>query len=109
MHTIEGFLGTWWYSTACTAIVIAHIERETEPLTGNSYITTSTIGQKLAPQLDKIPDDVVLAERELTEEKGQWKGRYLWNTVERNMTLKGRHLPLSNNLPADFRQIFRSK
>jgi len=104
MGSIETFMDLWWGNTLCSAVLIAHVERENDPLTGLSYITTSTIGQKLAPRLDKKPDDVILTER-IIDQKGV---KYVWNTAEKGMTLKSRHLPLRNDLPADFSQMFKT-
>lgn len=98
--SIEMFLDLWWGSTQCTAILIAHVEREQSPLTGLSYLTMSTLGQKLAPKIEKKPDDVIVAQRE--------GDKFTWDTAEKGMNLKSRHLPLSANLVPDFAQIFRS-
>lgn len=98
-NTIETFMDLWWGSTSCSAILIGHIEREINPLTGASYIALSTLGNKLSPKLEKKPDDIILAVKDNA-------GKFWWDTAEKGMSLKGRHLPLANNLPADFTQIF---
>jgi hypothetical protein len=96
---IEGFMDLAWSGTTCTCILLAHIEREVSPLTGLSTLTTSTIGQKLAPKLAKKPDEIIIAE--------QVDGRFVWNTEELGRGLKRRRLPLSTSLPPDFSQLFR--
>lgn len=99
MDFIEGFLKLFWGNTACSAVLTAHTDREVSPLTGLSTITANTIGQKLAPKLVKIPDEVVVARHE--------KGRYLWSTIEDGVVLKHRRLPESDSLPPTFAQIFK--
>jgi hypothetical protein len=96
---LEGFFDLWWGGTLCTAILLAHLERETDPLTGQSRLALSTIGQKLAPRLTKKPDEVITARR---TSRG-----YVWDTAEDDMELKTRRLPRSPNLPPDFSQLFR--
>jgi hypothetical protein len=95
---VEGFLDQWWGNTACNAILIAHIERETSPMTGMQYLALSTIGQKLAPKILKKPDEIILARRE--------RGRYYWDTSDDDYALKQRRLPARPDLPPDFSQIF---
>lgn len=96
---IEGFMDLAWSGTRCTSVLLAHIEREVSPLTGMSTLTTSTIGQKLAPKLAKKPDEIIVSE--LVD------GKYVWNTEELGRGLKRRRLPLSVSLSPDFSQLFK--
>lgn len=96
---IEGFMDLAWSGTRCTSILLAHIEREVSPLTGMSTLTTSTIGQKLAPKLAKKPDEIIVTECV--------DGKYVWNTEEAGRGLKRRRLPLSTSLVPDFSQLFK--
>lgn len=98
--SIEMFLDLWWGSTQCTAVLVAHLEREINPMTGLSYLAMRTLGNKLAPKIEIKPDDVIVATCD--------GDKFLWNTAEKGMNLKSRHLPLSANLTPDFAQIFRS-
>jgi hypothetical protein len=100
MGFIESFLVKWWSGTQCSAGLLAHIDREFDPLTGMSVITMHTIGQKLAPRLVKIPDEVISSHYH--------DGRFYWSTEPVSTeVMKRRRLPLSDNLPADFTQIYR--
>lgn len=99
MDFIEAFFDLFWGNTACSAICLAHVDREISPLTGISTITVHTIGQKLAPRLVKKPDEVITSHYS--------DGRYFWSTEGGpNEVMKRRRLPVSDNLPADFSQIF---
>lgn len=99
MDFIEGFMRLFWGNTKCTAILLAHIDREISPLTGQSVITAHTIGQKLAPRLTKMPDEVIVAQRE--------GGTYTWSTQAHGIELKRRRLPLADDLAPDFTQLFK--
>jgi hypothetical protein len=74
MNMIENFCMLFWGKTACWAIITAHIDREVSPLTGQTSITAHTIGQKLAPRLVKMPDEIILSEVDD-------RGRVTWSTV----------------------------
>lgn len=99
MEFIEAFFKLYWGNTRCTAVFTAHIDREVNPVTGLSSITAHTIGQKLAPKLVKIPDEVIIAKHE--------RGGYRWSTVDDTYVLKHRRLPESDNLPPTFAQLFK--
>ena len=99
MEFIEAFFKLFWGNTGCSAILTAHIDRETSPITGLSTITAHTIGQKLAPKLVKMPDEVIIARHE--------RGRYVWSTIEEGTVLKHRRLPESDTIPPDFSQLFK--
>lgn len=101
MALIEGFLDNYWSATQCSAILLAHIDRENDPLSGMSKITAHTIGQKLAPRLVKKPDEVI------TSYVGE-DGRYYWSNalIAGNEVQKRRRLPLSATLEPNYRQLF---
>ena len=80
-------------------VAIAHIEREPNEVTGQSMITTSTIGQKLGPKLPRMFRDVVLAERGITPDG---KPNFTWSTMKLGVDLKVSRVPLGPNLPASF-------
>ena len=94
------FLRLLFQSTTCSVILTAHIDRETDPVTGESVLTLDTIGQRLVKQIVKLPDELVTAYEE--------DGKFYWSN-ERGRTgqvVKRRALTLSDTLEPDFRQIF---
>jgi|SRR5579872_5608 len=102
MEFIESFLDKFWSSTKCSAILLAHIDREQSPLTGMSTLTIHTIGQKLAPKIVKKPDEVITSYVA--------DGTYLWSTEPTGTEVqKRRRLPLSSRIPADFREVFNER
>ena len=80
-----------------TFILIAHLSREKDEITGGTTITASTVGQKLGPDLPRMFSDVIRAKREGTV--------YKWDTADSQAIVVGRHLATSQNLPADFRPL----
>lgn len=95
MNMIENMLMLFWGKTACWAILTAHIDREVSPLTGQTSVTAHTIGQKLAPRIVKMPDEIILSE---VDERG----RVTWSTVTPGTITKRRRLPRASGLDPSF-------
>lgn len=100
MGAIEGFLQLFWGGTKCNAVLLAHVDREVNPVTGISGITMSTIGQKLAPRIAKMPDEIITSDRDDS-------GRFVWRTEVTGTITKVRKLPRANLLQPDFTQLFK--
>lgn len=81
----------------CHFVLLAHVEREPDPLGGTSKITVSTLGAKLAPKIPPMFSDAVLTVRQGKE--------FFWDTENALADLKTRNLPISSKIPPDFRQI----
>ena len=76
----------------------AHIEKETNELTGVQQIMASTLGRKLAPKIPRFFSEVVLSRR--TKDQG-----FFWSTTDNTADLKNRALAVSDSLKPDYRQI----
>lgn len=81
----------------CWLVLIAHIERETDEVTGGTSVMVSTLGRKLAPKLPKYFSDVVQAIR-----KGD---KFYWSTAAYGVAVKARNLPISDNIEPSFVQV----
>lgn len=81
----------------CLFVLIAHVERETNELTGLSNITVSTLGSKLAPKLPPLFTNVIYAKRIATQ--------FLWSTADSGVDTKNGDLPLSDALDPSFKPI----
>lgn len=94
------FLRLLFQSTKASVILTAHIDRELDPVTGESTLTLDTIGQRLVKQIVKMPDELVTAYYE--------DGHYYWSNQpgRTGQVVKRRALPSSDALLPDFRQIF---
>lgn len=82
-------------------ILNAHVEKETNELTGASQIMASTLGRKVAPKLPRFFSEVVLSKR--TVDSG--KPIFTWATADTNADLKNRTLPVSTALMQDYKPI----
>ncbi len=85
----------------CHVIVNAHAEKELDELTGGARIMASSLGKKLAPLLPRDFDNVLL--KEVSSE-----GKFSWSSVPGKADLKSRHLPRSDKLIPDFKQIIEA-
>jgi len=85
---------------SCYFVVIAHVERENNELTGVSNITVSTLGAKLAPKIPPLFTNVVYAKRNLAV--------FQWSTMEPGVDTKSGDLPLSAQLAPSFEPIIKS-
>jgi len=81
----------------CHFVLIAHVERETDPAFGGTKITVSTLGRALPPKIPPMFSDVILCTRDA---KG-WK----WSTANGLCDLKTRNLPFAEDIPQDFSKI----
>lgn len=81
----------------CFFVLIAHVEREANEITGMPTITASTLGAKLAPKLPPQFTTVIYAKRD--------KDKFLWDTAAQGADTKQGDLPFQENLPPDFRPI----
>lgn len=84
----------------CTFILMAHIAREKDEITGGTTLMVSTLGQKLAPELPKYFSDVIQTIR--TGEK------FSWSTAVSNMAVKARNVPIRPDLPPSFQPLIDS-
>lgn len=84
--------------TKCSFVLISHAERKDDLITGGTHITISTLGQKLAPEIIKPFDEVILTRRE--------EGNFFWSTVDNNADLKTRSLEYKDDIDPDFAKFF---
>lgn len=94
MSMLKDVLDTLVTGLFCHLVVVAHVEREVDEVTGASRVMVSTLGRKLAPIIPTNFGDVVLAKK-LND--GFW-----WSTAEPDTDLKPCYLPLSSKIPASF-------
>lgn len=74
-------------------VLIAHLSREKDEITGGTTITASSVGQKLGPDLPRMFSDVVRTKRE--------GASFYWDTADNQAIVVGRHLSHGKN-PANF-------
>lgn len=82
-------------------VVNAHVEKETNEITGASQIMASTIGRKTAPKLPRFFSEVIYSKRSVVDGKPV----FIWSTADPNADLKNRTLPVSTALMQDYKPI----
>ena len=87
------------YDTKCSVVMIAHLDRRINELTGASHLTVSAIGQAIGMEIPKPFDEVVQAVRVGKD--------FYWSTTEVNTELKARRLAFADNLSPDFAPLLR--
>lgn len=78
----------------CHVVVVGHMEKESDEMTGGISMMISTIGKKLAPKIPKLFTDVIHARRQET--------KFSWSTTTPNTVLKARNVPWAENQQPSF-------
>lgn len=100
MDNLQKFIDKCTESLNCHFVLVSHLEREHDEVTGGIYNMVSTLGQKLAPVIPNEFTDVILCKRDGAD--------FLWSTLEHDYTLKHFYLPLSDNIPPTFKGVYDS-
>lgn len=95
MDNLERLINRWTCGTNCHFVLIAHMERERDEITGGIQLMTSTLGQKLAPKIPRFFDDVIQCKHEGAD-------KFTWNTYGTMADLKARNLPMAEKLQPSF-------
>lgn len=96
-NILEGTIRRLCDGCRCHVVLLAHVEREPDPLGGAQKITVSTLGAKLAPKIPPMFSDVILSAR-LGKD-------FYWDTENALADLKTRNLPIAAKNPPDFASI----
>jgi hypothetical protein len=99
MTMIQEFIDTLVNGTYCHMVLVAHVEREVDEITGATKTMVSTMGRKLAPMIPPNFGDVVLATKSGND--------FSWSTAESGYDLKGAFLPNSSKLPPSFGPLLK--
>lgn len=99
MNYIEALLMKINSDRRCYFVLIAHIEKEMDEISGVMRIMTSTLGRKLAPKIPRFFSEVIYATRTTEDPK------FRWATIDRSADLKNRILPVGDKLVPDFGPI----
>lgn len=94
---VESILRKITSECQCGVVLIAHVERETDPNGGGLKIMASALGRALAPKLPAMFADVILTKRLGRE--------WFWDTEDPTADLKTRNLPYQSKIPPNFSQI----
>lgn len=100
MDTVERFITKLTTDLRCHVLLISHIEREVDEISGGSSVTVSTLGKKLAPKLPRFFSDVILTQRQGTE--------FSWSTAATGVDTKARNVPINSKIPPNLNLIIES-
>ncbi len=89
----------------CFFTLTAHVEKEMDELLGVKKLMVSTIGAKLAPKIPAFFGDVIKCSRIMKSGPGGQVAEFIWSTLDDQMDLKNRCLPINSKMPADFGPI----
>lgn len=81
----------------CNFVLIAHVEREVDQITGGTKLMLSAPGKAITAQLPQPFSDVIYTVRE--------GDKFYWDTANSQADVKTRNLPIQSKLPADFSTI----
>lgn len=96
-NNLMNFLRLCTQGLACTFVMTAHVNRETDEITGGIKLMTSAIGKALSGDIPKLFSDVIYTVRE--------GSNWYWDTAAANVDTKTRNLPIQSKLAPDFAQI----
>lgn len=94
MTMIQEFVDTLVMGTFCHFILIGHVEKEVDEITGGGKTMVSTMGRKLAPLIPPNFGDVIQAKKD--------GNSFTWSTAEPQTDLKGGFLPNNGKLAPSF-------
>jgi hypothetical protein len=78
-------------------VLVTHLDKEQDVVSGRYYATVRTVGQKLGPDLPRLFSDCVRSVRD--------GAKITWDTADSQATVVGRHLPMSAGLEPNFKQL----
>ena len=97
---LEGYLRLVCDHCKCWFVLLAHVEKEIDPVQGGMKVTVASIGQKLPPLIPPMFGDVIYATRDGT--------RWTWNTTTIGVVTKARNLPWAEGMVPTFQVIYDS-
>ena len=100
VDNLERLLTKLCVDTRCHFVLTAHLERETDEVTGGTTLVSATLGRKLGPKLPRFFSEVVHVKR-VTD-------KFTWSTATSNVATKNRYLSIADNHKPSFAPIISS-
>jgi hypothetical protein len=100
MDNLERFIVKLTTDVFCPVVLLGHLEREQDEVTGGSSVMVSTLGKKLAPKIPRFFSDVINSKRDAS--------KFTWSTTTFGMDLKTRNLGFADNLAPSFVPIIKN-
>ena len=96
-NNLLNFLRYLTQGFAPTVVLTAHVQRQTDEITGSVKLQTKAIGKAMGDDIPQLFSEVVGAVREGTS--------WYWDTANSSLDTKTRYLPIASKIPPDFAQI----
>lgn len=100
MDNLENFCLKFSTGISCWSIMLAHLEYETDEVSGTTRLMASTLGKKLSPKLPRTFDEVIEVVRTGSD--------FYWRSASAKASTKARYLPLSDKLNPSFVEIYNA-
>ena len=84
----------------CTFVMMAHIAREKDEITGGTRLFVNTLGKALAPDLPAYYSDVIQTIRV--------GNTWTWDVSGSNIAVKGRNIPFASKQPPSFKPLIET-
>lgn len=97
-NNLMNFLRLCTQGIACHFILIAHVSREKDEITGGVRLMTKAVGAAISGDIPPLFSDVIYSVREGTA--------FYWDTANASVDVKTRNLPIAAKLLPDYAQIF---
>lgn len=97
-NMIMNFLGLLTDGCSVPLIMIAHVSREVDEITGATKIMTQAIGRAISGQIPRFFPDVIYTVKEGTN--------FYWDTAAHGVDTKATNVPLAAKMKPDFTPIF---
>lgn len=91
---VENLLRAMVSDTQCFFVLLSHLEREKDELTGGTVLTVKALGRALAPEIPPMFSDVIKCDRN--------GDKFTWNTAAGNCVTKTRNLPIKAGQESSF-------
>lgn len=98
-NNLMNLLRLYTQGIRCTFVLIAHVDRQQDEISGGIKLMTKAVGKAMANDIPQLFSDVIYCVRE-----GQ---SFYWDTAASNVDTKTRNLPIAAKQPPDFGQIMK--
>lgn len=94
MYNIERYIDKFNGDMPSMGVMLGHLDKEPNEVTGGMENMVATLGQKLAPKIPRPFSDVLLAKRD--------GDKFTWSSTEGDYRLKTRNFAFSNKIEPTF-------
>lgn len=96
-NNLMNFIRLLTQGCRCHFVMLAHVSREKDEITGGVKLMTQAIGSAISGQIPPMFSEVIYTVRE--------GASWYWDTANANVDLKSRYLPVSSKITPGFGQI----